>query len=209
MELILNELREKTKNDAQAAEQGAAAGIPAEEALHWLTIRICINNDIAKVLNDELSNKRRKMTTVERQARFIEISLLWHCAALRDFTPKKLKEYYGRIRDERFDKTGEGLSRQDFIDLTKDFLYHRFPHISNSSILRILATYFEISGTGIKPNYTWDEVDGFGEQFFPIMMWEAGEKVKTMLKFIQKAGSQGTTESEGTDKGVEQDREAM
>ena len=50
----------------------------------------------------------------------------------------------------------------------------------------MLATYFEISGTGIKPLYTWDEVDGFGNQLFPILMWEAGEKIKSMLRFIRK-----------------------
>ena len=136
VELILNELREKIKTvmTTQPKEQGeVVAGMPADEALHWLTIRICINNDIAKILNQEAAAPQsKKLSIQDRQVKFIETSLLWHCAALRHFTPEKLIEYYGQVRDTMFRRHTDSLTRQEFIDLVREVMYNRFPHISNS-----------------------------------------------------------------------------
>lgn len=158
----------------------------AEDALHWLTLRICINDDIAQILNEDSQAGKQKLPVIDRQIKFVEISLLWHCAALRDFSGELIAEDFAMIRQNRFPESTESVSQQQFIDLVKEVLYARFPHISNSSILRMMATYLEIAELPIKPVYSLEEVDDFGRRLFPIIVWEAGEKVKTMLRFIRK-----------------------
>ena len=57
----MGELKDKEKFMHLNPDYGQdPSGMTAEDALHWLTIRFCINKDISKILdeNDVFANKK-------------------------------------------------------------------------------------------------------------------------------------------------------
>lgn len=104
----------------------------AEQALHWLTLRICINNDIADYLRANVnSGITQNRPPDERQAAMVHLSLMWHCASIRSLSSRSLEDQFSNFVRERFGKSKE-IPKLAMISKLKEFINRVFPHISTS-----------------------------------------------------------------------------
>lgn len=117
------------------------SSMTAEQALIWLTLRICINNDIADFLRSQSElNHHKQKTADQRQVKIIHISLLWHCASIRSFNIESFELQFDEFYSARF-KGIKKIPKLVVIYSLKEFLNRIYPHISSSVNIFKLVFY--------------------------------------------------------------------
>ena len=134
--------------------------LPSLDALKWLTLRICIHNDLAEFLIQEVRNKKttsnchnpdasqaspnesisRAQQIKEKKAqqdlqrkKFTLISLQWHCALLDNFNVKTLAEKFNLLFEAKFSNSME-IDKIQVLEFFKTYLNEIFPHISTKVV---------------------------------------------------------------------------
>ena len=167
-------------------------GMKALDLLHWLGLRVCMCLDFAVIFSESdgevpHAKERSPNLMVRSHIKLLENGLFWTCAASRDTTPEDYSTRFQSMQNRLMQNGADSCSKLDLTGLIKSFLFESFPQISNDTILEIISTFLEVSGTGLKNFYTWEEVASFKTNLYPILLWVSVSKVKEYLKQVYKA----------------------
>lgn len=199
--------------------------IPCIDALRWLTLRICINHDLAEVLLKEEEAKQATksdpdVTTFEAsqhkaraeyntrmRMRFSLISLQWHAALLDNFKVGMLKEKFDSMFEERFADCKD-LVKIQVLEFFKAYLNELFPHISTTVagshqvVLKIVATFFTAINMKNKNVYSREDIKKFGPMAFCLILLETANRIKSVLRMVFMENKRDMGEASDKDHGA-------